>query len=331
MNTTEWTPGRLLEVSGGYWQTCALHAAGVLDIFTIISNEQLTDSDIAKKLKASRRGVTMLLNALAAMNLLTKTGEKYSNSAASTAYLSTNSAQYMGHMIKHHRHLVSSWSQLDQAIKTGRPVRGRSSYSEDEWRESFLMGMFNMAMHLAPQVAAKLNLSNRKKLLDLGGGPGTYAIHFCLKNPLLRAVIYDLPTTRPFAQKTIEQFGLADRIDFIDGDYLKESISGRFDAAWLSHILHGEGPEDCQNIIQKTVSALEPGGMIIIHEFIMNDTMDGPLFPALFSLNMLLGTEEGCSYSEKQLIDMLSKAGAKKIERLPFQCPNDSGIITAIA
>ena len=109
---------------------------------------------------------------------------------------------------------------------------------------------------------------------------------------------------------------------------MKEDIEGVYDAAWLSHILHGEGPEDCQRIIQKTVSALVPGGMIIVHDFILDNTMDGPVFPALFSLNMLLGTPDGQSYSEKQIMEMLAKAGVKGIQRIPFQGPNDSGIIT---
>jgi len=143
-------------------------------------------------------------------------------------------------------------------------------------------------------------------LLDLGGGPGTCAIHFCLNNPRLNAKVYGLSATRPFAEKTIEKFGLTDRIGFVDCNYLRDSIEETIDAAWLSHILHGEGPENCQKIIQKTASTLESGGMIIVHDFILNNTMDSPLFPALFPLNMLLGTHRSQSCSEKQIMDMLS-------------------------
>ena len=164
-------------------------------------------------------------------------------------------------------------------------------------------------------------------LLDLGGGPGTYAIHFCLENPRLQADVYDLPTTRPFAEKTIQEFDLSDRINFVDGNYLEDPISGSYDVAWLSQILHAEGPADCRSIIQKAVGALEPNGLIIIHEFILNNTMDGPLFPALFSLNMLLGTESGQSYSERQLTDMLADAGVNNIRRIPIESPNDSGLL----
>jgi len=328
MEKQQWNPGSLLQLSGQYWATCTLHAAVKLDVFTAIGDQQIIGGDIAKKLNVNKEGAVRLLNALTAMNLLEKSDDKYSNIPAGKTFLSKDSPGYIGHIITHHHHLVDSWSRLDQAIETGTPVRARVSHTSPEWRESFLMGMFNIAMSIAPLLADTIDLSGRGHLLDLGGGPGTYAIHYCLKNPRLKATVYDLPTTRPFAEKTIEKFGLTDRIDFMDGNYVKEGIEGVYDVAWLSHILHGEGQKDCQRIIQKAVSALEPGGKIIIHDFILNNTMDGPLFPALFSLNMLLGTPEGQSYSEKQINGILSEAGVKEIRRLSFQGPTESGIIT---
>lgn len=327
MKSEEWNPGRLLGTSGSYWQGCTLHAAVKLDLFTAIGDRKLSGDELAKELKSDVRATTMLLNALAAMQLLMNSDNKYSNSPASIAFLCKGSPKYVGHMIMHHHHLVDSWFRLDEAVKTGRPVRTRISQSDEVRRESFLMGMFNMAMNLAPIIVKQIDLASSRRLLDLGGGPGTYAIHFCLNNPDLRATVYDLPTTKPFAEKTIDRFGLNDRIAFVAGNYVDGPIPGTYDAAWLSHILHGEGPEDCEAIINKTVSVLESGGTILIHDFILNNGMDGPLFPALFSLNMLLGTASGQSYSEEQLIRMLRKAGVKDIRRIPVQTPNDSGII----
>ncbi|MEA3427786.1 MAG: methyltransferase [Thermodesulfobacteriota bacterium] len=330
MEKQEWNPGRLLQLSVQYWATCTLHAAVKLDLFTAIGEKQLSGEDIAQKLNVSKEGAGRLFNALAAMNLLEKKDNKFSNTHAGKTFLSKDSPKYIGHIITHHHHLVDSWSKLDQAVSTGEPVRARVSRTSPEWRESFLMGMFNIGMSIAPLLADKIDLSERRHMLDLGGGPGTYAIHFCLKNSLLKATVCDFHTTRPFAEKTIEKFGLTDRIDFMDGNYVEEGIEGVYDVAWLSNILHGEGQKDCQRIIEKTVSALEPGGMIIVHDFILNNTMDGPLVPALFSLNMLLVTPAGQSYSEKQITDMLAKAGVKKIQRISFKGPNDSGIISGV-
>ena len=194
-------PGELLEISGYFWKTCALQAAVKLDVFTAIGDAQLTGKEISKKLSGSRRGVERLLNGLTAMDLLVKADGKYANSPAGKTFLAKDSAKYIGHIIMHHHHLLESWSQLDQAVLSGRPVRARTSFSNDEWRESFLMGMFNLAMGLAPKLVPLIDLSARRRLLDLGGGPGTYAIHFCLKNPQLKATVYDLPTTPSICRK----------------------------------------------------------------------------------------------------------------------------------
>ena len=322
MATREWNPGELLETSGFFWKTCVLHTAVKMDLFTVIGDKRPTAGEIAQKVDGVVNGVERLLNALVAMELLDKQNETFINTSSGRELLAKDSPRYLGHIIMHHHHLLESWSKLDQAVKSGQPQRTRSSYSKEEWRESFLMGM-----GLAPQIVPVIDVSNRQHLLDLGGGPGTYAIHFCLNNQNMKATVFDLPTTRPFAEKTIQQFKLADRIDFMDGNYLEDPVEGRYDVAWLSHILHGEGPENCRMIIQKAVDALEPGGMIIIHDFILNNSMDGPLFPALFSLNMLLGTESGQSYSEEQIQDMLTAVGVRDIRRIAVQSPNDSGII----
>ncbi|MBI5582979.1 MAG: SAM-dependent methyltransferase [Deltaproteobacteria bacterium] len=327
MNSEEWNPGKLLGLSGGYWNACTLHGAVKLGVFTLIGRERLSAEQVAARLPGDLRGVTMLLNALAALHLLRKEDERYANSDFSTAFLGKESPQYLGHIIMHHHHLVEPWSKLDQGVLTGKPTRSRQSFDKPEVREAFLMGMFNIAMGQAPLISTAVDLSGRRHLLDLGGGPGTYAIHFCLKNPQLRATVYDLPTTRPFAESTILRFGVSERATFQEGDYLEGTIAGRYDAVWLSQILHGEGPEEAQQVIHKAAAALEPGGLILVHEFLLNDNLDGPLFPALFSLNMLVNTETGQSYSEGQIKDMLARAGARDIRRLPVQTPNDSGII----
>ncbi len=323
----KWTVGDLLSTSTAYWRGCALQAGVRLGLFTLIHDRRMTLIEICNQTSADRRGMEYLLNALSAMGLLTKKSNQYSNTLETLKFLCKESPTYIGHIILHHHHILDGWAQLEEAVQTGAPVAKRS-YGEEIERESFLMGMFNLAMGLAPTIAEQINLSGRRRLLDLGGGPGTYAIHFCLANPELSAVIYDRPTTEPFAMKTVKKFNLSERIEFTGGDITTDPVSGGpYDAAWLSHILHSNGPENCQQIIDKTVAALQPGGVIMIHEFILDNSKDGPEFPALFSLNMLINNPAGRSYSEEELTAMLNNSGVKNIKRSPFQGPSDSSIL----
>jgi hypothetical protein len=100
--------------------------------------------------------------------------------------------------------------------------------------------------------------------------------------------------------------------------------------AWISHILHGMSPRQCREILEKVAGAMEPGGRIVVHDFILEETRDRPVFPALFSLNMLLGTEGGRAYSEKEIGEMLSGCGATGVRRIPFTGPNDSGLMVGV-
>jgi len=142
-------------------------------------------------------------------------------------------------------------------------------------------------------------------------------------------VIYDLPATRSFAENTVSRFELSGKIDFIPGDYHAEPVPTGFDVAWLSHILHADGPEACTALLRKAAAALEPGGILMVQEFILDDAKDGPPFPALFSLNMLLGTEAGRSYSESELTGMMAAAGLSDVHRLEIELPNGAGIMSS--
>ncbi|GLI39101.1 methyltransferase domain-containing protein [Geobacter hydrogenophilus] len=328
MEEKTWTPAELLQLSGGYWNACALHAAVALDVATPLAGEALTAAEVAERLAVDVRGVAMLLDALAAMALVHKREDRYEAAPFAARYLAKSSPEYLGYIIMHHHHLMAGWSRLDEAVRRGAPVRESASHGDDEGaRESFLMGMFNLAMQSAPKVVPLIDLTGRKRLLDLGGGPGTWAINFCLQNPRLDAIVYDLPTTRRFAEETVARFGLADRVGFVAGDFLENDTPKGFDVVWLSQILHAYGPDQCAVILEKAVGALEPGGLLLVQEFILDDTRSGPLFPALFSLNMLVGTTAGQSYSEHELYSMMAAAGLRDVRRLPLELPNGSGIL----
>jgi O-methyltransferase domain/Dimerisation domain len=327
MDDRGWSRQQLLELSDNYWQTCALHAGVELDLFTPLAAGPLTPAALARMSGCEPRALGMLLEALAAMKLLEQHPGGYAATPAAARWLNRSSPDYQGYIIRHHHHLMDSWANLSEAVRSGRPVRGRSAAGDEEWREAFLMGMFNIASARAGQLAPQLDLTGRSRLLDLGGGPGTYACHFCRAYPELTATVFDLPTSRQFAERTIADFGLAERVAFAAGNFLTDPLPGRYDVAWLSQILHGEGPQGCERILGVAVAALEPGGSILVQEFMLDDQQPGPLFPALFSLNMLLGTEQGQAYREGELRDLMGRAGVREIRRLQLDLPGPAGIL----
>ena len=329
MGGQNWNPATLMKASGAYWQSCAIHSGVELGIFTALHGESMTADALARQLGCDCRGLETLLTALCALDLLRKEGDAYSVIPAARQYLSAQSPEYFGHIILHHQHLVPAWSRLSEAVRSGKSTRQSSHRTEDAaQREHFLLGMFNVADQQAEAIAAALDLRNHTRLLDLGGGPGTYAVHFCLQNPHLSAVVYDLPTTRPFAEKIIARYGLAQRIQFMEGDFLRETLTGRYDVVWISQVLHAMDDENSAALLAKAARMLTPGGLLLIQEFVLNDSRDGPAHPALFGCNMLVGTESGKVYTEKELCDLLRRSGASDVRRLALDLPMGCGIMS---
>lgn len=327
--TENWTAPGLLETTGSYWQACTIMAGVRLDIFNLLNSETASTSALAIRIGCDSRGLGMLLRALAALGLLEQEKGIYSCTSSARQFLVSDSPEYLGNIISHQHHLVDSWAQLDQAVRTGRPQRQQSSFSANEWQASFLLGMQDLANLMAPQLVPRIDIGKRSKMLDLGGGPATWSIHFCRHNPSLHSTVFDLPDSRKLAESAINSANMSDKIDFVGGDFNQTAFPGRYDLIWMSHILHGEGEANCQALMAKAAAALDADGLLLIHEFILDDQGSGPVFPALFALNMLLGTESGAAYSEGQLSEMLSMAGLDRIERLALPAQSRSGILLA--
>jgi hypothetical protein len=76
---------------------------------------------------------------------------------------------------------------------------------------------------------------------------------------------------------------------------------------------------------------MDPGGVLIVHDFFLDESGDGPFFPALFSLNMLANSGQGRTYTEPEVRGMLEKAGLVRIERLDYTGPSESGVLLSAA
>ena len=150
MSKQNWNPGTLLGLSGHYWKTCTLHASVKLDIFTTIGDSAMTGEMIAEKINTDTEATERLLNALVAMELLGKKDNLFLNTEDAGRFLRKDSKAYLGFMILHHHHLVESWSKMDEAVLTGKPVRTRSSFNDESVREAFLMGMLQRHFAGAP-------------------------------------------------------------------------------------------------------------------------------------------------------------------------------------
>ena len=326
----EWTPDSLVHYGCSWWGAAALLAAMQIDLFTPLGDGPLTEKELAGRLLSSERGIGILVPAMCALELLQREGDKIALTPFAAKHLVKGKPGYLGYILRHHASLMPRWSQLGMAVRTGMPTGSRPQF-DDADREDFLKGMTNQASVTASLAMGAVSFAEAHRLLDLGGGPGHYAIEFCRANPQLTAVVYDLPGTTPIAEEAITNSGLQDRIAFVAGDFLTDPVPGGFDIVWGSQILHSFDENGCQTLINRAMNSLQPGGRLLLQDFYLNDAHNGPLFPTLFGLNMLVGTQGGRTYSQDEIAAMMRQAGAASISAISNLNPNEGlGIVIGV-
>ncbi|HUI65211.1 MAG TPA: methyltransferase [Bacteroidota bacterium] len=298
-----------------FQQSRVLLTAYELGIFSAIDEERCTSAEIARKLGTEARATDRLLNALCAIELLTKKDGRFANTASARKYLSSKSPAYIPSLM-HTVHLWDTWSALTNAVRTGRgaPI-GAVNDRGDTWLTSFISAMHERASRQAPQVISQIDLSGITRVLDVGGGSGAYAMAFARARPSIRSTVFDLPSVVPITRRYIEMEGLAGRVSTSQGDYLRDELGEGYDLVFLSAIIHSNSPEENRQLMRKCARALTSPGRIVLQDFIMDDDRVHPSHGALFALNMLVGTDSGDTYTEAEVRQWLLEAGFADISR----------------
>ena len=282
----------------GYRAARVLQVANRLDIFTILSEKQMSVEQICQSVK-SREGPTgKLLIACTAMGLLEKRGSRYKNTELSQTYLVRGSRLYQGDIIAHSASVWDFWHRLPDEVFL---ESGAVNIKPDEHR-NFIMGMHNIAVAGRTRMFLDAaDLTGRKKLFDVGAGPGTYSIAACKRYPQLKAVAFDLPETISIAREIVAKEHLKDRITLQEGDWETDDFGEGNDVVLLSDVMHGPGSK-AEMKLKKAYDSMVSGGLLVIQEFLLNDSMTGPLISALF--NIMVG-----AYSQSQLLSIVEKSG----------------------
>ncbi len=274
--------------------------ANTLGVFDCLK-EAMSSEAVARKIKADPRAVSILLDALTGIGLIKKNREgKYRNGTVSSRYLVKGTPLYQGDIIRHASSMWENFSNLDDVVITGAPARSGREH------ESFILCMHNLTLLRNEARIKAIRLKGVHSMLDLGGGPGTNAIAMARHG--VKATVFDLPATIAIAKKVARREGIRD-LGFIAGDFHTDDIGSGYDLILISQIFHSWSPDENIALLAKCRMALNPGGRIVVQEFPVNDTLTAPPHSALFSVNMLVGTNNGRCYSPKEMKQWLSGTG----------------------
>jgi ubiquinone/menaquinone biosynthesis C-methylase UbiE len=289
-----------------------------MGVFEALGRKAHLAAEVAKKMRADVHGISLLLDALSAQGLIERRGNFYRNRPEGRVIFDPRHEKYVGDIMALQASSWQDWGTLARSVRRGRPLALPPFLRQSKRAtRTFIRAMHNTAVGHAAELASCISLRGRRHLLDVGGGPGTFSVYFLKANRGLKATIFDLPGTVAVGREIVRSYKMEKRIAFQTGDFHKDPIRGRYDAVFLSHIIHGLSEGENRRLIMKIAAVLEKGGELLIQDFFLNDDGVSPEFAALFSLNMLLHTRGGKSYTFHVAESWLREAGFSKIERLP--------------
>jgi predicted O-methyltransferase YrrM len=326
--TTDPTP--IVEFFRSNYATELLTAAvSHFDLFAKLAANPMDLAGLGAVLGLARRPTVVLVTALRAMNLLAPDSDgRLALTPIAREHLVPGGPFYIGDYIGLRADAPGVTGMVER-LRTNRPAgyradersafiykQGEPSVMEgEETARRLTLGLAGRARNVAPVLASRVSLSGAKRLLDVGGGTGIYALEFLRANPDLRAVVWDRPEVLKVAREQTATSGagasgLTDRLQFAPGDMFTDAVPEGCDVALLSNVLHDWDEAECRKLVRRCADALPPGGRVIVHDVFLNDALDGPLPVALYSA-ALFSVTEGRAYSAAEYGAMLRDAGFK--------------------
>lgn len=318
-------PDDLNEMIRAFMPSRAALTALEFDVFTAVG-DGASAQQVAETIRGNVRATEMLLNALASLNLLEKREDRFFNTTVSSRFFREGSPDNARPALLHTAHLWHRWSTLTDCIRSG--AAAAAGGRDPGCVTAFISAMDRNAKERSGAVVNAIEATGIKRMLDLGGGSGAYSIAFARAIPGLRSDLLDLGDVVPLAQENIRKAGFVDRIAVRQGDMLRDPLGENYDLVLASAICHMFSPEENQRLFQRAYAALAPGGRFVVQDFILEPSKTAPRQAALFSLNMLVGTRAGSSYSEPEYAAWMQRAGFTDVRRV--RLPGPAGLMIGI-
>ena len=325
-------PDGIINMASAFYDSCVLFTASDLGVFAALAKLGKADvQKLAGELKIDERGGRLLLDGCVALNLLEKDGDLYSNTQESNFFLVPGSPGDLSGAIRYNRDVYGAWGKLKGLVATGKPVEKPELHLGDDADRTrvFVLSMHYRALGIGRAAVPMLDFSNCKKILDVGGGPGTYSVLIAKDNPEVNCTVLDLPEVAKIAGELIAEQGMAERVKTLPGSYREIAFPDGNDAVNFFGVLHQESPESICKLFKKAYDSLNDGGTVNVMDMMTDHTHTQPKFSALFAVNMALTSDNGWVFSDSQVKDWLGQAGFTDMKVTPLPSPMPHWMVTA--
>jgi ubiquinone/menaquinone biosynthesis C-methylase UbiE len=314
---TELNPEQLMQMSMSYTSSRILTAGVRLNVFSHMAAGHQSAAAIAGAAGASERGMRMLLDALAALQLVAKSGTRYRLTPSSEKYLVRESPDYLGAVMEDDS-IWEAWCKLVEAVRTGRSPRRVERQAEAEKFFPILIRSLHV-LHREParRAAQALGAGGSRhglRVLDVACGSGVWSIAVAEADTTAFITFQDFPGVLEQTRQYVKRHQIADRCDYLPGDLKQVDFGeGRYHVALVGNIVHSEGESSSRDLFKRLYRALRPQGQLVVIDLVPNEERTGPAWPVVFALNMLVNTEVGDTYTLAEYSRWLQEAGFARV------------------
>jgi 2-polyprenyl-3-methyl-5-hydroxy-6-metoxy-1,4-benzoquinol methylase len=322
------TPENLMKYMWGFAPPLIIGAAVRNGVFDSLDAGPKTVAETSAATGASQRGLANVMNALIPLGLLTRdSAGRYALTPESAAFLVSSKPGFMGGFVQHMgAGIIPGWLGLGDIVKTGIPPRHVNQEGDgSEFFADFVTDLFSFNYGAAAAAADALGLAARTtplRVLDIAAGSGVWGIALAQRSPQVTVTAVDWPRVLETTKAMVSRYGLADRFQYISGDLNDVAFGSGYDVVTLGHILHSEGVEHSRELLRKVYETLNPGGTVVIAEFLVDADRRGPLQGLIFGVNMLVNTDTGNTYSFEEIREWLELAGFFNAGTVPAPGPS---------
>jgi len=304
-------PSSIVRLSTAYWESQTLLTANRLRLFDALADGARSADEVAAALHLDPRGTALFLRALVGLGFLQEQSGRFENSAVAAAFLVTRSPAFMGNVIRYSDQLYGTWGKLEDSLRSGRPALPAEAYLGDDpvRTRSFVQAMHERALGIARGLVSILDLHDRRAMLDVGGGPGTYSVLLTERFPGLRSEVLELPGVAAVARDLVAAAGASDRVTLRDGDYHSAAFGAGKDVVLMSGMFHRETEHACRGLIERAANCLISGGLLVVSDVFADEGGTHPPFAAMFGLNMMLTAPDGGVHADSDVKRWMAEAG----------------------
>ncbi|NRA63084.1 MAG: methyltransferase domain-containing protein [Pseudobacteriovorax sp.] len=300
------------------WATAAVAAAIRAGIIESLATHPTTAEELSHRLGLNPHSTESVLRVLVALGYVKQRTRRFYLTNVTKIYLNPKSELYRGYQLWEHFE-TDQFKFIVNRLKRKRIPKQtfgdawKSGIGENTQAKAVARGMDAVIKASAISMSRSRAFSGIKKLLDVGGGSGTYVSAITEWEKSLEAVVLDLPSMCHQTKKFFRKRG-SQRVSTHDADFFVDDWPSDCDGILFSNVLHDWPLKDVKKLLHRArtyINSNARDSSLFIHEALLDKSRNGPLMVTIFHLQMQMGFG-GSQFTKEDLTRLLREAGFSK-------------------